>query len=240
MSNVVKHYETPSTPARAFDMAEVGEEAQAVLANAEESARRIVAEAQAEAESRRAEAWEAGFAEGKAALVGRLEQQIAEDLQRRRGAEVANLVQALRSAVDEISRRRDQIARESKDQLIALAVDVARIIVKREVALSPEIARLNLEEAIRLSARRARLIARVSETDMKTLEVLLGEAPLAAAGDSPVEIVPSQDVPPGGCVVESASGAVDARVETQLREIEKTLLGAAPRGPDREEAAHGR
>ena len=216
-------------------MMEVGEDARAAIASAEDAARSILAEAEANAETIRRDAWDAGFAEGKAALVARLEQQVAADVRRIREAEVASLVQALRAAVDEVVRRRDRLERDAKDQIVALAVNIARVVVKREIALTPEIAKLNLEEAIRLSARRAKLIVRVSETDMKTLGGILGPSALAADADAPVEMVPSNDIQPGGCLIESASGAVDARVETQLREIEKLLLGEPPR----EEAVHG-
>ena len=178
-----------------------------------------------EAEECRREGWERGFAEGKAALVTKLEREISDDLRRVRTAEVAALVQALRTAIDDIGRSRDRVVREAKDELVTLAVNIARVVVKREVARTPEIAKLNLEEAIKLSARRTKLLVRVSEADMATLHALLGDSPLAQAEDAPVEIVPSSEVGPGGCVVETASGAVDARVETQLREIERTLLG---------------
>ncbi len=240
MSNIVKHHERTSASARAFDMAELGAECASAESPApEDSAQRILSDAERQAEDCRRDGWEAGFAEGKAALVAKLEREIAEDLRRVRTAEVAALVQALRTAVDEVTRARDRVVRDAKDQLVTLAVNIARVIIKREVAVTPEIAKLNVEEAVRLSARRTKLIVRVSETDMESLHALLGDAPLAAE-DAPVEIVPSSEVGPGGCVVESASGAVDARVETQLREIERTLLGSdfAKATSDRE-AAHG-
>ncbi len=226
MSNVVKHHETSRhVGTRAFDMTEMGEEAQAVLADAEAQARRIIESAEATVETRRQDAWEAGFAEGKAALVERLEREIAEDLRRVRSAEIDSALASLGAASEELSRRRETVAREAKDRLIALAVAIARVIVKREISVSGDIARLNVDEAIRLSARGGKLVVRVSEADVQTLHSALGYETLVGGEGSVVEIVPSADVTPGGCFVESAAGSVDARVETQLREIEKTLLG---------------
>ena len=60
---------------------------------------------------------------------------------------------------------------------------------------------------------------------MKTLEGVVDAKPLSSDETSAVEFVPSAEIMPGGCLIESASGSVDARIETQLREIERTLVG---------------
>jgi len=154
-----------------------------------------------------------------------LERQIAEEIRNTRLREVTNLVKSLQRQIAEINDRRERIGREAKEHLISLALRIARSVVKREVACSDDVARLNLAEAVRLSARRAKLLVRVSEMDMNMLEGLLGAQALAQEPDSAVEIVPSAEIEPGGCLVESASGSVDARIETQLAEIEKVLIG---------------
>jgi flagellar biosynthesis/type III secretory pathway protein FliH len=38
-----------------------------------------------------------------------------------------------------------------------------------------------------------------------------------------VEIIEDRRVAPGGCVVETASGTIDSKIETQFRTIEETL-----------------
>lgn len=227
MSKVIKNFDasTQKQASRAFDMAEVGEEAQQIIASAEETAAQLIHEAETEAEVLRKQASEKGIEEGKAAVKGRLEQQLAEEIRNARSRDVANLVRTLQTVLAEINEYRDRLVRESKEQLIELAINVARSVIKREVQCAGDVAQLNLDEAIRLSVRRSKLLVRISEMDMKTLEDTLGEQPLPQEGESGIEIVASPEILPGGCLVESASGSVDARIETQLREIEKTLLG---------------
>ena len=230
MSKVIKNFDSSahSEASRAFDMAEVGDEAAEIIATAEEIAARILEDAKAEAEAMLKRARLEGLDQGKAAVRGRVEQQLEEEIRKARSREVANLVKTLQTLISEVNDWRDTLARDSKEQLISLAINIARSVVKREVKCSRDVARLNVEEAIRLSARRSKLLIRVSEMDMTMLETLLGEGPFVRDSDSAVALVPSSEILPGGCLIESPSGSVDARVETQLREIEKVLL----EGPD--------
>jgi type III secretion protein L len=49
-----------------------------------------------------------------------------------------------------------------------------------------------------------------------------------------VDIVPDPKVASGGCIIESEVGTVDARLETQLRALEKALLGQTERDENNE------
>jgi flagellar biosynthesis/type III secretory pathway protein FliH len=42
-----------------------------------------------------------------------------------------------------------------------------------------------------------------------------------------LEVVADAGLPPGGCIVETEYGVIDARLETQLRCMEETLLRLA-------------
>jgi len=227
LSKVIKNFDgsTHAGATRAFEIDEVGDEARETVASAHEQAEHLLAEARAEAERLRREAREKGTEEGKARVRGALETQIAEEIRKSRSRDVEHLVRSLTAMIREVNDYRGRLVLDSKEQLIALALSIARSVIKREVKHSDDVARLNLEEAIRLSAKRTRLLVRVSEMDMKMLEDLVGEGRLATEPDSAVEFVPSAEIMPGGCLVESASGAVDARIETQLAEIEKVLIG---------------
>ena len=62
-------------------------------------------------------------------------------------------------------------------------------------------------------------IRTTTETDMSTIQPLI-----------PAEADPA--IARGGCVLESAAGQVDARMETQLDLIEQALRGMEPQGID--------
>jgi flagellar assembly protein FliH len=235
LSKVIKNFDasTQASGTKALCLAEVGDEARQIMTTAQEKARQILYDAAVEADRLRRAAEEKGFAEGKAAVTAKIEAQVTEEIRQAHAREVAELVKTLQTVIRDVDQRRDRLVRESKEQLVMLAVNIARAVVKREVACSGEVAKLNLEAAVALSARRSKLVVRVSESDVETLRALLGEnAPgsLMAGTDSAIELRPSSEIMPGGCLIESAAGSVDARIETQLREIEKVLLGEAVHG----------
>jgi flagellar assembly protein FliH len=227
LSKVIKQFDPAShgPGARPFDMAEIGQEGRRIISTAQETARQILVNAAKEVEERKKEAYRKGLAEALAEARDRHERAIAEEVRRERFSEVDALVKALRDVIAQIDGERDRLVRDSKSQLVTLAVRIAEAVIKREVRGSDDVARLNLEKAIQLSARHSSLTVRVSESDMTTLNRVLGDNPAFNSGDSSVELVPSAEIMPGGCLVQSTSGEVDARIETQLREIEKTLIG---------------
>lgn len=227
MPRVIKNFEgsRQARDSRVFDMTELGEEARRIIASAEDEAARILLEAKAEAERLRSEAYARGLEKGKSAVRGEIELRLAEEIRNARHRETLSLVNSLRAMIARIDESRDRLLHDAKEQLISLAIHIARSVVKREVRCADDVARLNLDEAIRLSARRSKLLIHVSEMDMNMLETVLNGQPLVNDHQAAVELVPSSEILPGGCLVETASGTVDARIETQLGEIEKVLLG---------------
>jgi type III secretion protein L len=108
---------------------------------------------------------------------------------------------------------------------IALALKMAEKIVGRAVTLAPElmaeIAGAALE-ACRPGGDRVRLLVHPDDAAAVTASrnALAARAPGAAA----LEIVADETVGRHGCVVETAVGRVDARLETQLAALERALL----------------
>jgi flagellar biosynthesis/type III secretory pathway protein FliH len=81
-------------------------------------------------------------------------------------------------------------------------------------------------------ARKA-LRARLNPDDLRTIESSRDQ--LRKIGEPlPEELVLCADpgIARGGCVLESAAGQVDARMETQLELIEQALRGLEPQGID--------
>jgi flagellar biosynthesis/type III secretory pathway protein FliH len=167
-------------------------------AAAEERARALVADAEAERDRIRDEAREAGRSEG-----------------------VARAAAALLRAAEE----RDRILRGAAREVARLAVAVAGKVLGRELADGPA---LPLAE-VALAAARARreVILRVNPADAAA--VLASGGRLAAALGRPgVEVCEDLSVPPGGAVVETEAGRIDAGIEAQLEVLARALEEAIP------------
>jgi type III secretion protein L len=180
---------------------EAGERARALVVQAEADARKIRDDAEADRERLRAEAVAAGREEG-----------------------LASAAAALAGAARERDRRLAAVERE----LVALAVDVARRILGRELALDPESVVGIAREALVAARGRRELTLRVNPADAAAVRgapALLAGA-LAPAAAFAIREDPA--VPPGGALVETEAGLVDARLETQLAALLRALEAAAP------------
>jgi type III secretion protein L len=67
------------------------------------------------------------------------------------------------------------------------------------------------------------LTVRVSNADLSRLEEMR-ESINALGRAQYIDFVADQAIVKGGCIIESASGTIDARLETQLRILENALL----------------
>lgn len=122
-------------------------------------------------------------------------------------------------------------ARETRDTALAeverdalrLAVRIAEKIIGRELEQRPDTIADIAAAAIRHARQHEMLTVRINPADVPRVQE--NRARLDATGRARLlDIVSDQRVRPGGCIIESESGTVDAELETQLRVIERALL----------------
>jgi len=126
------------------------------------------------------------------------------------------LARAARS-IEELEHVRREMRRQMEEDLVTLAVAVARRILHRELSVDPEALQGVVKAAIsQIEARELHRI-RVSPEDRPQLERALKQTALPPR----VELTADSGLERGSLVLETARGNYDASVETQLREIER-------------------
>jgi flagellar assembly protein FliH len=147
------------------------------------------------------------------------------------GKRIDAVLRRLGETIDELAGLRRQIVQQSEQQLVQLALALAKRIVRRELATDDELlaalARVALE---RLGEARPATIRLHPEDFGRTTAGRLDQ--WAAAH---VTVVADPNVNRGGCLVESPFGFVDASVDAQLQELAAALLETHPGlegGPD--------
>lgn len=163
------------------------------------------ASAAADTEQLVAAAHQRGFEEGQAA--GR--QSLA--------GQVEAMQLKLARSIEELAGSRLRYRREAEQDVVALALAVARRILHRELTVEPE-ALLGLVKAAldKLDARELHRV-RVSRGDAAVVRQFFEQMGLPHR----VEVIADASVVPGGVILESSRGQLDASVETQLSEIER-------------------
>ena len=160
-------------------------------------------------------ALEQGRAEGRAEAAEEMEKRLViarTESDERIGALMEGIAQQVRAFTASL-----------EHDAYAFALAVAERIVKREILLDDEIVVRQVREALRRIVGVESIKVRVHPDD----EVLVRShrAALLALTDATRDVViePDNTIERGGCILESASGNVDARIATQLRQVEHAL-----------------
>lgn len=151
---------------------------------------------------------------------------------------VAAMERQLRDAHSERIRRLEQLAAalpaaiegrlaQAEDDMLALAFEaLCRLL--GEQAASAEGLRAHLQQALQSWRSRAALSVHLHPDDVELLQrdaALLRSLPLTGGGDAPaVHWVADAEVALGGCVLRSADGGLDARLEVQMQGLKDALL----------------
>lgn len=171
-------------------------EAARILEEAEEFAAEIRREAQTEAENLKAEA-------------------------HREGTE--NALTEFEGHLIETREIREKVWRETEKDLLRLAVRLAEKIVGREIKKDDKTIIDIISTALQNARQQEKLTVRVNPKDLPTVE---REAEKFALGGRVqfIDFVADPRVASSGCLIESEVGTIDARLETQLRVLERALL----------------
>jgi flagellar assembly protein FliH len=193
------------------------------MAQAVTEAAGLISKARSEAEvltnSARQAGYQEGFAEGRRAGYQEGAAVARGDVERQMEAEVSRLRQLADNAVSD----RVEMLQSVESQVVHLALAVASRIVQREVSLDESVVLRTVRAALRTAADATTARVRLHPLDR---DFLTANWPREMERDGRrCELVQDESIQRGGCVVESGSGSVDARIATQLADVEEALVG---------------
>jgi flagellar assembly protein FliH len=148
-----------------------------------------------------------GFQAGQAALRKEVEEQTRVALAK------------LAATVEEVAAARTEAIRRAEADTVHLSVEIARRVLHRELSLDPGVLQALIRAA--LDKLRGQEIYRVKVHP--ELAPVIERALEQNGRHQAVEVVADSLQPKGGVVFEISRGALDASVDTQLREIERGL-----------------
>ncbi|MGC9312254.1 MAG: flagellar assembly protein FliH [Sediminispirochaetaceae bacterium] len=203
------------------------EEARQAKQQAEEEKTRIVEEATREADNMRREAneevdrirreayeegykagHEEGYAEGK--------------------PEVERLIDQLHHIIDKTLEKRNEIIEQSETQLINLVLLIAKKVVKVISENQKNVVINNVIQALRKLKSRGEVLIKVNLDDVELTTEHVKDFMRMVDNVQSVTVVEDSTVDKGGCVIETDFGEIDARISSQLQEIEEKINELAP------------
>lgn len=201
-----------------------------ILAEAEQEAEAILAEAARQAaemrEIGRREGHQAGYEAGLAEGREKARQEAEELVRKARDEAAAMRAEAeaiMAKAMQEAEKSRQQIVEEAAKDIINLAVAVAERLVRAHLAVDPDVVVRVARDALVASGMSERAVLRVNPLDLGAVQGAVDT--LKAAVPQVRELVVEDDpaIPQGSAVVSGQGGVADGRWPVQLDNIRSAL-----------------
>jgi flagellar assembly protein FliH len=164
-------------------------------------------------------AYNKGLTEGEA-LGRKAAQEEAEQRYNARLSEIETRIAGILTSVNEAKNR--FLARAS-GTAADLAMLVAKKVVSHEISVNPDIILSVIKKAMTFVTDREKIVVRVNTAD---LETVTGKKEFwASIGEKleGIKIEPDVRIQKGGCIIESASGAADSRIEVLFDGIRNVI-----------------
>ncbi len=165
-------------------------------------------------EREKGEAYRNGHSEGH--RIGLAEGQ---EESRKTSAEFSRLIADVQSRSDEIYRRAEL-------ELLELALAIAHKVITVHAEMKPEILIDSVRKAVKLLLDRSNLVVKVAPDQERFIRDNLEKLYEIDDRIQRIEIETDRRIEPGGCILETESGNVDARIETELRYIAEAVRKA--------------
>lgn len=138
-----------------------------------------------------------------------------------------------RSILDSAYEMKEQIILEAEPFLVELSAAIAEKIINKELTVSPEWSLELIRKSLTRRREQGVITLCVSPQQLTFVQAAREELSLAIDSQAELQIVPDVTVKDYGCVIRSAFGSIDARIDTQLTEIKRELVGLAMHAEER-------
>ncbi len=196
--------------------ADAENEAAAIIEKAKAEAAQIVAEANAQHDKIVSEARSEGFEQGS--------QQGYE----KGSAEVDRLIERMHKILEAVMQRREEILQDTESQIVELVILMARKVIKILSENQKNVIMANTVAALRKVKTRGNVTLRVNIEDVKLTTAHADEFIQHVENVQGITVQEDSSVEKGGCIVETDFGAIDARISSQLTELENKILEVSP------------
>jgi flagellar assembly protein FliH len=142
--------------------------------------------------------------------------------------EVTRLVDRLHLIITKTIERRNEIIEEAETQLINLVLMIAQKVIKVISENQKNVVINNVIQALRKVKGRGNVIIRVNLADLELASSHMKEFQSLVENVKNITVLEDSSVDRGGCIIETDFGQVDARISSQLHEIEEKILDLMP------------
>jgi len=195
---------------------EAEDEAKKILDDAHAKAKEIEDEIRGKVDQIEKESYERGYKEGH----DRGYQDGREEVQR--------LIDRLHTIISKAIEKRSEIIEESETQLINLVLLISKKVIKVISENQKNVVINNVVQALRKLKSRGDVVIRVNIADLELTSEHIKDFMSMVENVKSITVLEDSSVDRGGCIIETDFGQIDARISSQLHEIEEKILELMP------------
>ena len=136
------------------------------------------------------------------------------------------VLKSFQEALLQLQNLRQETYQRIEREVVDLALAIARKVICREVELNREVIVCVAREALAKIEDPGKIRIKMNPSDLQFLEEAKYQLSDLIAHIDNATLIAEDSIQSGGCVIETNSGEIDARVEAQLRAIEETFQNA--------------
>lgn len=191
-------------------------EAAQIIEKAKAEAEQIIADAKAEQERLQEESRKSGFDKGH------------DEGYEKGKAEVERLIERMHKILEAVMQRREEILQDTESQIVELVILMSRKVIKILSENQKNVIMANTLAALKKVRTRGNVTLRVNLEDVKLATANIEEFIKHVENIEGITVLEDSVVEKGGCIVETDFGQIDARISSQLTELENKILEVSP------------
>ncbi|MBQ6567333.1 MAG: flagellar assembly protein FliH [Treponema sp.] len=191
-------------------------EAEKIIEDAKVEAARIISDAEEQKASISSKSHDEGFEKGR------------EEGFESGKDECTRLIERIHKIIESVQNKRQEILDTTEQQIVDLVILMTRKVVKIMSDNQKSVIMANVVQALKKVKGRGDVTLRVNLADVKLTTAHVQDFIREVENIKNIAIVEDSSVEKGGCIVETDFGAVDARISSQLSELESKILEISP------------
>ena len=142
--------------------------------------------------------------------------------------EVQRLIDRMHIILERTMDKRQNILQETERQIVDLVLLISRKVIKIISESQRNVVMSNGLQALRKVKGRGDVTVRVNLADVQLTTEHIKDFMQAVESVKSITVAEDSTVEKGGCIVETDFGAIDARISSQLAELEQKILEISP------------
>lgn len=168
---------------------------------------RVIEKLQSIQEGAYQEAYQLGLAEGR------------KEAFKKNDEEINKRLTLFDEVISKISILKTELGNFNEAHIVQLAFHMAKRLAYAEITADPELIKTVLKQALETAQSEEEVTVQVSPTQFEFLESLKKETGREFEFMKKVKLVPAEGITPGGCVIETNYGVIDASFEQRVQKL---------------------